>query len=271
MCQPPYLAYLKILHLLDQTIVFLFQHSLFCSIYLQPIIMLTSSLSEDCDVCNHTDRCPRTTQESPTSPNSPPSIFARWNRCRNARHSSGTTAMDNNDMTVKGLRRLFLFFPRLEGRQFCPPSKIACDSKTRGNCPRFRTDIAVGNVRLPVAPFCLTALWLPFLRPPTLRQPGAMVWPSPAAWRVRSAHRHFGQQQRDDDHARRGDNPTPDHRQQLRARPPCTLLPQQRQSTRCLARTVQLLQRKRTRQERFNNNAMIGRETSLKLQFQWRF
>jgi hypothetical protein len=175
MYQPPYLAYLKILHLLDQTIVFLFPHSSLFSIYLQPIIMLTS-LSEDFYVCNHTDRCPRTTQESPTSPNSPPSIFARWNRCRNAHHSSGTTAMDNNDMTVKGLRRLFIF-PRLEGRRFRPPSKIACDPKTRGNCPRFRTDITVGNVRLPVAPFCSTALWLPFSRPPTPRQQGPWFGP----------------------------------------------------------------------------------------------
>ena len=84
-----------------------------------------------------------------------------------------------------------------------------------------------------------------------------MVWPSPAAWQVRSAQRHFGGQQWDGDQApQRGDNPTPDHLQRLRTRPtPRTLPPQQRQSTRCLARTVQLLYKKRTRQERFNNNA----------------
>ena len=34
-----------------------------------------------------------------------------------------------------------------------------------------------------------------------------------------------------------------------------TLRPQKRQSTRCLARTVQLMQKKRTRQERIDNNA----------------
>jgi len=43
-----------------------------------------------------------------------------------------------------------------------PPFKTACNPKTQGDCPRFRTDIAVGNVQLPVAPFCSTALWLPF-------------------------------------------------------------------------------------------------------------
>ncbi|KAI2512001.1 hypothetical protein MHU86_2517 [Fragilaria crotonensis] len=37
-----------------------------------------------------------------------------------------------------------------------------------------------------------------------------------------------------------------------------------------LARTVQLLQKKRTRQERINNNAMIGREASLNVLIQWR-
>jgi hypothetical protein len=98
----------------------------------------------------------RPPKNSPTNPNSPPSIFSRWSRCRNARHSSGTTAMDNKDMTVEGLGRLSLV-PRLEWRQFGPPTKIACNPKTRGDCPRFRTDIAVGNVRLPVAPFCSAA------------------------------------------------------------------------------------------------------------------
>ncbi|KAI2495171.1 hypothetical protein MHU86_19356 [Fragilaria crotonensis] len=74
---------------------------------------------------------------------------------------------------------------------------------------------------------------------------------------VRSARRHFVRQEWDGDHApRRGDNPTPDQWQQSRARPPPrTLRPQKRQSTRCLARTVQLLQKKRTRQERIDNNA----------------
>jgi hypothetical protein len=135
--------------------VFLFPLSSLLSIFLQPTIMLTS-LSEDCAVCNHTDWCP-------TSPNFQLSIFARWNLCLNARHSSGTTAfLDNDDMTVKGqLRRLFLVPARLEGRQFFPPSKIACNPKISVNCPRFRTDIAVGNVRLPVAPFWLTHYFYP--------------------------------------------------------------------------------------------------------------
>jgi hypothetical protein len=49
MYQSPYLAYLMILHLREETIVFAFQHSsLF--IYLQSCIMSTS-LSEDCAVC----------------------------------------------------------------------------------------------------------------------------------------------------------------------------------------------------------------------------
>ncbi|KAI2489732.1 hypothetical protein MHU86_24859 [Fragilaria crotonensis] len=163
--------------------------------------------------------------------------------------------MDNSDITDEGVGRLSLV-PRLEGRRFRPPSTIACDPKTRGDCPRFRTDIAVGIVRFP--------------RHPSLRQrriyPSAtanprrlddIVRPSPAAWQVRSARRHFVRQEWDGDHApRRGDNPTPDQWQQSRARPPPrTLRPQKRQSTRCLARTVQLLQKKRTRQERIDNNA----------------
>ncbi len=56
-----HMACLKILHLLDQTNVFLFPHSSLVSIYLQPIIMLTSLLG-DCAVCNQTNWCP-TTQE----------------------------------------------------------------------------------------------------------------------------------------------------------------------------------------------------------------
>ena len=107
-------------------------------------------------------------------------------------------------MTVEGLGRLSLV-PRLEGRRFRPPSKIACDPKTRGDRPRFRTDVAAGNVRLLVALFCSRALSLPFLPPPTPRRLGAMVWPYPAAWQVRSAQRHFGRRQRDDDQARRVD------------------------------------------------------------------
>jgi hypothetical protein len=75
----------------------------------------------------------------------------------------------------------------------------------RGDRPRFRTDVAVGNVRLLVALFCSRALSLPFLPPPTPRRLGAMVWPYPAAWQVRSAQRHFGRRQRDDDQARRVD------------------------------------------------------------------
>ena len=151
MYQPPILAYLKTFAT--------YAWSNNCVIYLQPIL------------CWHhirrillfaTTRIGvQPPENSPTSPNAPPSIFARDNRCPNARHSSGTTAMDNNDMTVKGLRRLFLF-PHLDGRQFRPPSKIACNPKTLGDCPRFQNDIAVSNVRLPGVPFCLTALWLPF-------------------------------------------------------------------------------------------------------------
>ena len=219
--------------------------------------MLTS-LSEDFAVVT-TWIGVRPPKNSPTGPHSPPSIFACWNRCRNAHPSSCTRTMDNNGMTVMGLRRLFLF-TRLEGRRFRPRLRLLATPK------HGATDIDVGNVALPLAPFCSTALW----RPPTPRQLGAMVWPSPAAWQVGSAHWHSGQQQRDDDQVRRGDNPTTDHWQQLQARPACTLPPQQRQLTRCLVRTVQLLQRKCTQQERFNNNPMIRRETLLKLQFQWR-
>jgi hypothetical protein len=52
--QPPYLAYLKILHLLVETILFVFQHSsLF--IYLQSS-MISTSLSEDCAVCGKISR-----------------------------------------------------------------------------------------------------------------------------------------------------------------------------------------------------------------------
>jgi hypothetical protein len=47
--QPPYLAYLKILHLLEETILFVFHYSALF-IYLQSSSMITS-LSEDCAVC----------------------------------------------------------------------------------------------------------------------------------------------------------------------------------------------------------------------------
>ena len=133
----------------------------------------------------------RPPKNSQTGPYSPPSFFARWNRRQDARLSSATIAIDNNDKSVDGLRRLS-YVPRLEGRRFRRPSKIACDPNARGNCPRFRTDNSVGNARLPVALFCSTALLLPFLPPTTPRQLGAMVCPSPAAWQVRSAKRHFG-------------------------------------------------------------------------------
>jgi hypothetical protein len=71
-------------------------------------------------------------------------------------------------MTVKGLGRLSLF-PCLEGRQFQRPTKLACNPKTRGDCPKFQTEIAVGNVQLPVELFCSTELLLPFLPPPMPR------------------------------------------------------------------------------------------------------
>jgi hypothetical protein len=100
------------------------------------------------------------------------------------------TAMDNSDITDEGLGRLSLV-PRLDGRRFRLPSTIACDPKTRGDCPRFRTDIAVGNVRFPAAPFSSTTSKLPFPRPPTPLRLDDIVWPSPASWQVRSAQRHF--------------------------------------------------------------------------------
>ncbi len=46
MLLPPYLAYLKLLHLLDQTIVLVFQHSLLIVLF-----TMSTSLSEDCAVC----------------------------------------------------------------------------------------------------------------------------------------------------------------------------------------------------------------------------
>jgi hypothetical protein len=49
MYQPQYLAYLTTLHLLDETIVFVFQHSSLV-MYLQPSVTSTP-LSEDCAVC----------------------------------------------------------------------------------------------------------------------------------------------------------------------------------------------------------------------------
>jgi hypothetical protein len=85
---------------------------------------------------------------------------------RNARLSSSTTAMDNSDITDEGLGRLSLV-PRLEGRQFWPPSKIARNPKSWADCPRFRTDIAVGNVRFPAELFSSTTSKLPFPQPPT--------------------------------------------------------------------------------------------------------
>jgi hypothetical protein len=72
----------------------------------------------------------RPPKNSLTGPNSPLSIFARWKRCWNARLSSGTTAMDNNDMTVKGLRSMILF-RRLEGRQFRPRLRLPATPKHR--------------------------------------------------------------------------------------------------------------------------------------------
>jgi hypothetical protein len=138
MYQPPYLAYLKILHLLDQSNVFVLQHSsLF--IYLQSNTYVVGT-------CNHTD------VEKPNHP------------------SMGPTHT---------------------------PTILLCTFKVFHAFP-------------PVHQTWTTMTWLP--SPCRL---GDMVWPSPAAWQVRSAQRHFGHQR---DLASRGNNSTPDHHwQQLQA------------------------------------------------------
>jgi hypothetical protein len=209
MYPPPYLAYLKILHLLEQTIVFVFQRSSLV-IYLQSSIMSTS-LSEDCAVCGKkfkrlgahlvcTLACGSyymphraDTDECRGSAGSNVLEGADHGTRPNLRSSSHSTLFRPHRATVRG---------EAEDNPPPPPVQDCLRPQNTGDCPRFQTDIAVNNVRLLVAPFCSTALLLPFLRPPTPRRLGSMVWPSPAAWQVRSVQRHFGQQQRDDDQAR---------------------------------------------------------------------
>jgi len=133
MYQPPYLAYLKILHLLYQSNVFVLQHSsLF--IYLQSNTYVVGT-------CNHTD------VEKPNHP------------------SMGPTHT---------------------------PTILLCTFKVFHAFP-------------PVQQTWTTMTWLP--SPCRL---GDMVWPSPAAWQVRSAQRHFGHQR---------DLATGQSRKQLSTRP----------------------------------------------------
>ncbi|KAI2510463.1 hypothetical protein MHU86_3883 [Fragilaria crotonensis] len=101
---------------------------------------------------------PRTHRPARTPPGAL-AFFARRNRRRNARLSSGTTAMDNSDITDEESEDSLCPTP---GGGDSAPSTIACDPKTRGDCPRFRTDIAVGIVRFPAAPFSSTTSNLPF-------------------------------------------------------------------------------------------------------------
>jgi hypothetical protein len=127
MYQPPYLAYLKILHLLDQSNVFVLQHSsLF--IYLQRHMQ-----PHGCEKPNHPSMGPTHT-----------------------------------------------------------PTILLCTFKVFHAFP-------------PVQQTWTTMTWLP--SPCWL---GDMVWPSPAAWQVRSAQRHFGHQR---------DLATGQSRKQLNTRP----------------------------------------------------
>jgi hypothetical protein len=172
--------------------------------------MLTSLLG-DCAVCNHTNWCP-TTQEFIDQPKLPTvhlcalgalperTPFLRYNCQRQQWHDS-QGAQKHHSLPTPGRKAI------------PPPFKTACNPKTQGDCPRFQTVIAVGNVRLPVAPLCSTALWLPFCD----RQPRVNWVPSWCDPLLRLAGKVqtccFGrQQERDDDQAtRQGDNLTPDH------------------------------------------------------------
>ncbi len=69
-------------HLLDQTIVFLFPHYLCFSTYLQPILCWYHFRRIVMFATTQIGVQPP--KNSPIGPNSPPSIFARWNRCQNA-------------------------------------------------------------------------------------------------------------------------------------------------------------------------------------------
>ena len=151
-------AYLKILHLLDQTNVFLYPQSSLFSIYLQPIIMLTSLLG-DCDVCNHTNRCP-TTQEFIDRPELPTvhlcalealperTPFLRYNCHGQQWHDSQGT-------------RSIILFRRLEGWQFRPRLRLPATPKHRSTAQDSKRTLPSGMSET-VAPFCRTALWLPF-------------------------------------------------------------------------------------------------------------
>ena len=135
----------------------------------------------------------RPPKNSSTGPNSPLSIFARWKRCRNARLSSGTTAMDNYDMTVKGLRSIILF-RRLEGRQFRPRLRLPATPKHRATAQDSEQTSPSGTAN-PASTECHLGVALS----------------SCLAGKVQTCC--FGrQQERDDDQAtRQGDNLTPDH------------------------------------------------------------
>jgi hypothetical protein len=72
-----------------------------------------------------------------TGPHSPPSFFVRWNRRRNARLSSGTTAIDSNDMTVEELGRLSLARPT-PGRKAIPlPVQDCLRPQNTGRLPKI--------------------------------------------------------------------------------------------------------------------------------------
>jgi hypothetical protein len=109
----------------------------------------------------------------------------------------------------------------------------------------------------PVHQTWTTMTWLP--SPCRL---GDMVWPSPAAWQVRSAQRHFGHQR---DLASRGNNSTPDHHwQQLQAlSSPYTSSTTTTINTLPGADCAVYCRGNEGGKNGLNNSAMIGRESEL--------
>ena len=107
-------------------------------------------------------------------------LLASRNRRRNAPLSSGTIAIDNNDIIRLRVGRLSLS-SRPAGRDFFVSSATILTPGTRGEFPKFKTDVWQAEVLLPMP---ATLFFL--RRPPAAPRRLGDIGPSPAFWQVKS-------------------------------------------------------------------------------------
>jgi hypothetical protein len=107
------------------------------------------------------------------------SLLASQNRRRNAPLSSGTIAINNNNIIHLQVGRLSLSL-RLAGRNFFVSSATILTPGTRGEFPKFKTDVWEAEV------FLLMPATLFFLRQPPAPRRLGNIGPSPAFWQVKS-------------------------------------------------------------------------------------